>query len=72
MNTILKSYKKVVVKKAITKNDAGDGKEVPAGDYVLRHSDKNHTILWPADGTGAGHVISTPNYLTRKASGLIQ
>ena len=61
---ILKSYPKVNVRKPIMKGD------VPAGDYVVRSSDKWNTILW---GEGDNdHIIPTLVYLTASASGIIR
>lgn len=65
MKTVLKSYKKVTVRKPLC-----NGK-VAAGEYIVRHSDKFHTILWRTD-SGDDVIIGTPVYLSAKASGLIQ
>jgi hypothetical protein len=68
MNTVLKSYKKVEVTKDL------QGGNLPAGEYVVRHQDKHHTILWEgADGqAGNGIIVDTVPFLTAKASGLIR
>ena len=66
-NIILKSYKKVTVKK-----DLGKGK-LPAGDYVVRHQDKWNIILWSGeDGQGESVIISTILFLVSRASYLIK
>ena len=59
---ILKSYPKVNIRKPIMKGD------VPAGDYVVRSSDKWHTILWG----DSDHIVPTIPYLTALASGIIR
>lgn len=61
---ILKSYKRVRVEKTIKGNEFGDGKDVPVGEYTVRHQGKFHTILWGKDKDHC-YIISSVIFLTR-------